>query len=150
MADAARLLFDDGVPRSVSAALRELGVAAAHLGHDKDRTPSRSTDDTSLLANARSTGSVVVTAAPEMVLLCAEQKVSVVWLDPVGRPFTIEELVPLVFLGATSWQERLAARSSPSCVRVRRTATEALPLDRAARLVERRIRAPKVRDRKQS
>ena len=143
-----RLLFDDGIPRTVSAALRELGVAASHLGHDKDRTPARSTDDTSLLANARSTGSVVVTATPEMVSLCAEQRVPVVWLDPVGRPFTIEELVPLVFLGATDWQSRLSARSSPSCVRVRRTATEVLALDRAARLVERRRRPPQVRDRR--
>ena len=147
MADA-RLLFDDGIPRTVSAALRELGVAATHLGHDKDRTPARAADDTVLLAHAKSTESIVVTASPEMVLLCAEQKVPVVWLDPVGRPFTIEELVPLVFLGAADWQERLAARQSPSCVRVRRSSTEVLALDRAARLSEQRLRAPKVRDRR--
>lgn len=82
-----------------------------------------------------------------MIILCAEQQESVIWIDPRGRQFTRFELVPLVFGRVEEWQRLLADADGPVCIRVLRTKTDALSLDRARHLVVRRMRRLEARRR---
>jgi len=138
-----RLLFDAGLSWRVAAALRFLGVDASHVGHADEGAPAGSDgapSDTALLDHAERAGQVLVTASGDLVLLCAERTVHVIWLDPRGRPFTDLELVPLVFGQVEAWDGLLAAADAPVCVHVQRTLTEPVPLDRARHLVLDRMR----------
>ena len=136
-----RLLFDAQLSWRVAAALRFLGVDASHVGHADEGAPAGGApSDEELLAHAERAGQVLVTASGDMVLLCAERAVPVIWLDPHGRPFTDLELVPLVFAQVERWDGLLADATGPVCVQVMRTHTEAIPLDRARHLVVDRMR----------
>jgi predicted nuclease of predicted toxin-antitoxin system len=136
-----RLLFDAGVSWRVAAALRFLGVDASHVGHADDGAPAGpSPSDEALLDHATRAGQVLVTASGDLVLLCAERAVPVIWLDPHGRPFTDLEVVPLVFGQVERWDGLLADAAEPVCVQVMRTHTEAVALDRARHLVVDRMR----------
>lgn len=85
-----------------------------------------------------------------MILLCAEQGESVIWVDPRGRQLKRTEFVPLVFARVEEWEELLAARDDPICVHVLRTKTEVLTLDRAGHLVLQRMRRLQARRRVQA
>jgi predicted nuclease of predicted toxin-antitoxin system len=135
-----RLLFDAGLSWRVAAALRFLGVDASHVGHADEGAPGGAPTDEELLAHAERAGQVLVTASGDLVLLCAERAVPVIWLDPRGRPFTDLELVPLVFGQIEAWDGLLASADGPVCVHVQRTLTEPVPLDRARHLVLDRMR----------
>jgi predicted nuclease of predicted toxin-antitoxin system len=136
-----RLLFDAQLSWRVAAALRFLGVDASHVGHADDGAPTGGAPpDAALLDHAERAGQTLVTAGGDMVLLCAERAVPVIWLDPHGRPFTDLELVPLVFAQVGDWDALLAAAAGPVCVQVRRTTTEAVALERARHLVLDRMR----------
>jgi predicted nuclease of predicted toxin-antitoxin system len=135
-----RLLFDAELSWRVAAALRFLGVDASHVGHADSGAPSGNPSDDELLRHAERAGQVVVTASGDMVLLCAERELPLVWLDPHGRPFTDAELVPVVFGQVEAWERLLADAGGPVCVQVLRTATEAIPLERARHLVLDRMR----------
>lgn len=63
-----------------------------------------------------------------MIILCAEENESVIWINPRGRQLTRTEFVPLVFGRVEEWQELLAAADNPICVHVLRTKTQVLPL----------------------
>jgi hypothetical protein len=69
-----------------------------------------------------------------MIVICAEQQKSVIWIDPRGRQFRRTEFVPLVFGRVEEWQRLLAEAEDPICVHVLRTKTEVLTLDRAQHL----------------
>jgi predicted nuclease of predicted toxin-antitoxin system len=135
-----RLLFDAGMSWRVAAALRFLGVDASHVGHADEGAPGGAPSDAALLDHAGRAGQVLVTASGDVVLLCAERAVPVIWLDPRGRPFTDLELVPLVFGQVERWDGLLADTTEPVCVQVLRTHTEAVPLERARHLVVDRMR----------
>jgi predicted nuclease of predicted toxin-antitoxin system len=139
-----RLLFDAQLSWRVAAALRFLGVDASHVGHADEEAPGGGSggapSDDELLAHADRSGQTVVTASGDMVLLCAERDVAVIWLDPHGRPFTDLELVPLVFGQVEAWDGLLGAAAGPVCVQVRRTQTEVIALARARHLVLDRMR----------
>ncbi len=139
-----RLLFDAQLSWRVAAALRFLGVDASHVGHADDGAPGGASggapSDDELLAHAARADQTLVTASGDMVLLCAERDVSVIWLDPHGRPFTDLELVPLVFGQVAGWDGLLAEADGPVCVQVRRTLTEVVSLARARHLVLDRMR----------
>jgi hypothetical protein len=84
-----------------------------------------------------------------MILLCAEENESVIWIDPRGRQLRRTEFVPLVFGRVEEWQGLLAA-AEPICVHVLRTKTEVLTLDRARHLVVQRMRRLEARKRAQA
>lgn len=85
-----------------------------------------------------------------MILLCAEENESVIWIDPRGRQFKRTEFVPLIFTRVEDWQALLANATEPICVHVLRTKTEVLTLDRARHLVVQRMRRLQARKRSQA
>ncbi|MDF1596281.1 MAG: DUF5615 family PIN-like protein [Acidimicrobiia bacterium] len=145
-----RLFFDEQLPWRVPAALRVLGYNASWVGHDDDGSPVRGSSDEDVLSHARNTGQVVVTSNHDMILLCAEQEESVIWLDPRGRQFKRDEMVVLVFRTAAEWESLLVAATEPVCVRALRTKNEILPLERAAYLVQQRMRRIAARKRREA
>lgn len=112
-----RFLFDEDLPHVVARALRELGFNTSHVGSKPDKAPVRGSIDEVVLGHARSTGQIVVTSNHDMILLCAEQGESVVWIDPRGKQYRRSEMVVLCFKGSEDWERRLgnadAATSSP-------------------------------------
>lgn len=136
-----RLLFDECLPWKVAEALLTLGFNTSYVGREEHGQPPRRSSDEAILAHATKTGQMIVTSNHDMILLCVEQNEPVVWIDPRGRKIGHEELVVLAFTGIAGWQRDLEARTSPMCLRVLRTKTEMMSLDRAKRLVERRMRA---------
>lgn len=103
-----------------------------------------------MLEHARTTNQVVVTSNHDLILLCAEENESVIWIDPRGRQLKRTEFVPLVFGRVEEWHELLAAAGGPTCVHVMRTKTEVLELDRARHLVLQRMRRLQARKRAQA
>jgi hypothetical protein len=85
-----------------------------------------------------------------MIILCAEENESVIWIDPRGRQLKRTELVPLVLGRVEERQELLAAAHGPVCVHVLRTKTEVLTLDRARHLVIQRMHRLHARKRTQA
>lgn len=85
-----------------------------------------------------------------MILLCAEENESVIWIDPRGRQLKRTDFVPLVFGRVEEWQELLSTADDPICVHVLRTKTEVLTLDRARHLVVQRMRRLQARKRAQA
>jgi predicted nuclease of predicted toxin-antitoxin system len=134
----------------VARALRELGIRASHVGHEGDKAPERGSGDAAILDHARKTNQVIVTSNHDMILLCAEESESVIWVDPRGRQLTRTEFVPLVFGRIEEWQALLAAADAPICLHVLRTKTEVLTLDRARHLVVQRMRRLQARKRAQA
>lgn len=145
-----RLLFDELLSWRVATALRELGIRASHVGHEGDQSPPRGSSDAVVLEHARKTNQVVVTSNHDMIILCAEENESVIWIDPRGRQLKRTEFVPLVFGRVEEWQARFASADGPICVHVLRTKTEVLTLDRARHLVVQRMRRLRARKRTQA
>lgn len=129
--------------------MRELGIRASHVGHEGDKAPARGSGDAAVLDHARKTNQVVVTSNHDMILLCAEENESVIWIDPRGRQFKRTEFIPLVFTRIEEWQAMLANATEPICVHVLRTKTEVLALERARHLVVQRMRRLQARKRAQ-
>ncbi|MGH9269953.1 MAG: DUF5615 family PIN-like protein [Ilumatobacteraceae bacterium] len=140
------MLFDELLSWPVARALRELGFRASHVGHEGDNAPSRGSADDVVLDYARTTNQIVVTSNHDMILLCAEENESVIWIDPRGRQLKRTELVPLVFGRVEEWQALLAAADGAICVHVLRTKSEVLALDRARHLVVQRMRRLRARE----
>lgn len=103
-----------------------------------------------MLDHARKTNQVIVTSNHDMIMLCAEEDESVIWIDPRGRQLRRTEFVPLVFGRVEEWQEMLAEARDPVCVRTLRTKTEAISVDRARHLAEQRMRRLQARERARS
>ena len=130
--------------------MRELGIRASHVGHEADAAPPRGSSDAVVLDHARKTNQVIVTSNHDMIMLCAEEDESVIWIDPRGRQLRRTEFVPLVFGRVEEWQEMLAEARDPVCVRTLRTKTEAISVDRARHLAEQRMRRLQARERARS
>lgn len=120
------------------------------MGHEGDEAPQRGSSDGIVLDYARRTNQVVVTSNHDMILLCAEEGESVIWIDPRGRQFKRTELVPLVFTRVEEWTELLMIADGPVCIHVLRTKTDVLTLARAGHLVEQRMRRLQARKRAQT
>ena len=136
-----RLLFDELLPWRVAEALLVLGFNTSHVGNERHGQPQRTSSDADVLAHAAATNQVVVTSNHDMVMLCAEQQQSVVWIDPRGRQLRSDEFALMAFAGIEDWQRQLEMQPAPVCLRVMRTKTELLSLDRAQKLAERRMNA---------
>ncbi len=134
----------------VARALRELKFNTSHVGHETDKAPIRGSTDEVVLGHARSTGQTVVTSNHDMILLCAEQNESVIWIDPRGKQYRRSEMVVLCFKGIEDWERRLGDSDEPVCVRVLRTKAETLTIGRAAHLARQRMRRLQTRERRRS
>jgi predicted nuclease of predicted toxin-antitoxin system len=141
------MLFDELLPPAVP---EVLGYNASWVGNDADGAPDRGSSDEDVLYHAKRTGQVVVTSNHDMILLCAEQEESVIWLDPRGRQFKRDEIVVLVFRTAADWGSLLAGGIEPVCLRALRTKTQVLTLERASHLVQQRMRVIAARKRRQA
>ena len=82
-----------------------------------------------------------------MILLCAEENESVIWIDPRGRQLKRTEFVPLVFSRVEDWGVLLAESDGAICIHVMRTKSEVLTLERARHLVVQRMRRLQARKR---
>jgi predicted nuclease of predicted toxin-antitoxin system len=142
-----RLLFDEALSPRVARALRELGFRVSHVGAESDGSPARGSSDELVLHHARSTGQVVATINLDMILLCAEEDESVLWLDPRGRQLRFEDQVVLFFQGMQRWQAQFEEIDGPVCLRVRRSRSEVLTLDEASRLARQRLKRLEARKR---
>ena len=58
-----------------------------------------------------------------------------VWIDPRGRQFKVDDLALVAFKGIAQWEKLLESSIEPMCVRVLRTKVEALTLDRERALL---------------
>lgn len=136
-----RLIFDENLPWRVAAALEMLQFKTTYVGnqHHPD-VPSRGSSDEAVLSYAQKANQVVVTSNHDMILLCAEHRQSVVWIDPRGRQFRREDLVLLAFKNISDWNDRLKLANSPVCLRAMRTKTVTLNLEEAHRLAHQRMR----------
>lgn len=131
----------------MAAALRALDFRVSHVGHAGDKAPRRGATDDAVLDHARRTNQVVVTSNHDLILLCAQERVPVVWIDPRGRQFRRSEMVLICFREIAVWERLLAEGDGPMCVRALRTKSEALTLERAAELVHQRMRRLATRQR---
>lgn len=139
-----RLLFDELTPWRVAAALRVLEVRASYVGNADDGAPPRGSSDSDVLEHARRTNQVIVTSNHDMVMLCAEEGHSVVWVDPWGRQFSRETWVLLAFTQLARWDELLSGQDQ-ICVRALRSRCEAISLEAAYDMTERRLKALRAR-----
>jgi len=134
-----RLLYDEDVSPKVARALAALDFRVSHVGGPEQ--PAKESDDATVLAHAMSTNQIVVTSNHDMIMLCAEEGASVVWLDPHGRHLRLDEQASLSFAGIVGWCSRLEAAVEPVCIRVLRTRVHQYPVAVGAALAERRYRA---------
>lgn len=143
-----RFLFDELLPWKVARALRELGYKTSYVGSIKDNAPERGSPDQIVLEHAKRTNQIIITSNHDMIVLIAEQGQSFIWLDPRGKKFKYEEMVVRIFLAAYEWGEMLSKATEPICVHALRTKNEVLTLDRAAHLVNQRMRRLAARKRR--
>lgn len=136
-----RLLFDELLPWRVAEALHVLGFNTSYVNNAAHNQPRKGSSDAAILAHAMKTGQVIVTSNHDMIMICAQQQQSVIWIDSRGRQYRRDELAVLAFSGIRDWQAALASATGPMCLRVLRTKIELLPLDRAGRLAERRMKS---------
>lgn len=138
-----RLLFDEDVSPKVARALRELDFNVEHVGGTGQ--PSKSSSDEEVLAFAQQSHQVIVTRNHDMIMLCAERGVSVVWLDPHRQHLRLDEQAAMAFGGIAEWCARLAEASEPVCLRVLRTRLHVLPVVEGAEAAAKRYHAIRKR-----
>jgi hypothetical protein len=133
-----RLLFDELYSPRVARALYELKFHAYHVGGEGQ--PPRGSSDRDVLAHARTQHQTIVTFNLDMIMLCAEELESVIWVDPRGRGFTRIDMVHRAFSGIEEWEALLQAAVEPVCLRVLKTKTIALDLPTAYQMADTRLR----------
>lgn len=134
-----RLLFDEDVSPRVARALFELGFKVGHVGGPGQ--PAKQSSDPDVLDHAMRNNQTVVTKNHDMIMLCAERDVSVVWLDPHGRQMLLDEQAAMAFAGIRAWTTALAEATEPVCVRVLRTRMHVLPVAVGGALAAKRYHA---------
>ena len=103
---AIRLLFDELASPRVAKALAALDFKAFHV--NQEGQPPKGTEDEDLLLHARKTNQVIVTGNHDMVVLCAEEQESVVWLDPRDKDMTLAAQTLMCLNHVQEW-DRLVA-----------------------------------------
>ncbi len=139
-----RLLFDEDVSPRVARALYELGFHVFHV--DQKGQPPKGGPDPEVLDHAIRCNQVVVTKNHDMIMLCAERGVSVVWLDPQGTPLTIDRQAAMAFGSIRQWTDALETASGPVCVRVMRTVVRPMPVADGAAMAAKRYYARQKRE----
>ena len=126
-ANVQRLLFDEQASPFVARALQALRLRVSHVGDANQ--PDRGSDDETVLRHAQATNQVIVTHNHDMIVLCADESASVVWLDPRDKDLSRQAMVVLCFTQVPEWQRLLDEADGPICVVARKTRCEALALD---------------------
>ncbi len=139
-----RLLFDEDVSPRVARALYELGFHVFHVGQKGQ--PEKRTKDPAVLDHAIKCNQVVVTRNHDMIMLCAERGVSVVWLDPHGTRLSIDRQAALAFGSIRQWTDALEGASEAVCVRALRTRVRTMPVADGADLAAKRYYARQKRE----
>lgn len=81
-----------------------------------------------------------------MVLLCAEEKESVIWLDPRGGQFRGDDLARVCLDNIAEWEKLLVAADESVCIHQLRTKNEVLTLEEAARRASQRLRRRRYKE----
>lgn len=139
----ARLLYDEDVSAKVARALRELDFNVEHVGGQGQ--PAKGSTDEEVLSFAQRTSQVIVTSNHDMIVLCAERRASVVWLDPHGRHLRLDEQAAMAFASIVRWCHVLAETAEPVCLRVLRTKLHVLPVTEGAAAAAKRYHAIRKR-----
>jgi predicted nuclease of predicted toxin-antitoxin system len=124
----------------VARALAEIGFRVDHVGGE-GQPPKKSTDG-EVLDHARKCQQIIVTNNHDMIVLCAEEEASVVWLGP-RRSLNLDEQVLACFMNIANWDRLLGQQKKAVCLRAFKTATKVLSLEQASRLAMERIRRAK-------
>jgi hypothetical protein len=135
------------IANSVPIAAIEKKARPSASGNADDGAPPRGSPDSDVLDHARRTNQIVVTSNHDMVMLCAEEGHSVIWVDPWGRQFSREAWVLLVFTPLARW-DQLFSVDDNVCIRALRSRCEAVSLDETYEMAEwrfKRIRARRAR-----
>jgi predicted nuclease of predicted toxin-antitoxin system len=135
---AVQLLFDEAVSARVARALAELGFRVSHVGGPGQ--PARGCDDATVIAAARRSNQVIVTSNADMVVLCAEEGESVIWLDPRDRDITFEAQTFLFLRQLRDWDREVRNAAGPVCIQAQKTACRVMSLGEAARIARLRGR----------
>lgn len=142
-----RLLFDEHVSPRVARALGALGCRVGHVGGEHQ--PPKGTEDADVLAHARTANQVVVTTNHDMIVLCAEEGESVIWLTPRDKDLTLEAVAAMCFAQLREWEWLLAQANGPVCVMAHKTKCDVIPLERAKRIALERGKRRRRRRRSQ-
>jgi predicted nuclease of predicted toxin-antitoxin system len=129
----------------VASALRTLRFNVSWVGNTDDKQPIRGSSDRVILSHAQRTNQTIVTINNDMVLLCAESKESVAWIDPRGRQIRREEMTRICLDNIAEWEKSFAQATEPLCIHQMRTKHEVLTVERAAHLVTQRMRRRRYR-----
>lgn len=143
-----RLVFDENLPWRVAAALRKLEYDTTWVGDLKREVPDRGSADATILRHAIKTNRLVATSNHDMILLCVNERQSVVWIDPRGGQIKRNRMVIFVMEAIDKWGEMLDEAIEPICIHAMLTKSEAIPLTRADHLVRQRMTRAKRRARK--
>ena len=128
-------------------ALAILGFRVTHVGEQGEDIPPLGAPDEVVLAHAKSRNKVILTNNYDLLLLCAEQGESVIWLDPRGPDLRLTQIVVRCFENIEEWESLFAQANGAVCVRSMKTKNDVLGLDRAARVAERRMAQQRRRTR---
>lgn len=142
-----RLLFDEHVSPRVARALGALGCRVGYVGDEHQ--PPKGTEDADVLAHARTANQVVVTTNHDMIVLCAEEGESVIWLTPRDKDLTLEAVAAMCFAQLREWESLLAQANGPVCVMAHKTKCDVIPLERAKRIALERGKRRRRRRRSQ-
>lgn len=146
------LLFDESLPWPTAAELRSRGFDVSWVGDQVHKSPSRGADDREVLAFASDQGRLIVTSDRGLVLACIEQHRSVIWISPYGvdskRQLKKPAMRRLISKQVHKWAEFVADATDPICIHVLSSGSQALSLDEAALLLQRRKRSRTARERK--
>jgi hypothetical protein len=100
-----------------------------------------------VLEHARNVNQTIVTTNHDMIVLCAEEEESVIWLTPRDKDISLEALVGMCFSQLREWQRLLDDTSEPVCIMAHKTKCMSVPLDRAKRVALERGKRRRRRER---
>lgn len=87
-----------------------------------------------VLEHARIANQIIVTTNHDMIVLCAEEGESVIWLTPRDKDISLEALTWMCFSQLHEWQRLLEDASGPICIMAQKTKCAPVPMDRAKHL----------------
>lgn len=125
------MLFDEQASPLAAKALAALRLRVSHVGADDQA--GRGSDDETVLRHGQETNQVIVSQNHDMLVLCADESASVIWLDPRDKDLRREAMVILCFTHISEWQRLLDEADGPVCVVARKTCCEAISLEAARR-----------------
>lgn len=141
-----RLLIDENLSPRIARALAQLGFDVEAV--QDCEALGKSASDVDVLAYAAQHRRVIVTINFDMVLICAEARQRVIWIDPKRkRSLTYEEMVVRLFQGVSVWEPLL---EDPVIIHARKTMDQVLTFEEAGRAAHRRMERQRVAQRRRA